>query len=150
MSSVPGRLTSLLLACAIAPAILWAQNIEERGDEAKISALERVRNRAEASGDLKALDALLDSELIYIDSDGSLMTKPDFLSKVKSAPPQRTIIVLTKVQVFEDTAIVNGTYQSKEFRNGKPLFRQGQFTDTWIYKGSAWVCIAAQNTLVLR
>jgi len=143
-------LTSLLLAAANAARVLRAQDVEEVGSETKIPALERVWNQAEMLGDLKALDALLDPDLIYIDADGVAMSKAEFLARARSGPLHRTITELTKVQVFEDTAIVNGMYLSKQFKGGRSVVRQGRFTDTWIHKGPTWVCIAAQVTPILH
>jgi hypothetical protein len=149
MNVCVARSATLLLVVVVA-AVLPAQDVEENGAETKILALEHVWDRAQAGGDLKALDALFDSELIYIGSDGSRIDKGGFLSQVKSSPLHQVVRELTKVQVFEDTAIVNGTYQSKEFNNGRALLQRGRFTDTWINKSSTWVCIAAQSTPILR
>jgi hypothetical protein len=112
----------------------------------KVTTLEQVWGRALTAGDLKALDALADPELIYIDTDGSLMTKSEVLSYAKSAHLQRIVTRISKVQVFNDTVVVNGTYESKEKKNGMAVTREGQFTDTWFSRNSTWVCIAAQAT----
>jgi hypothetical protein len=115
----------------------------------KITALEQVWVRALTSGDLQALDDLADSGLSYVGPDGSVMTKAELLLYAKSTHPQRVIKAFTKVQVFDDTAVANGTYESKEYQNGKVLLRKGQFTDTWFRKDAGWVCIAAQQTPIL-
>jgi hypothetical protein len=128
----------------------WAQDAEEAGARSKILALEHAWNQAEASNDLKALDVLFDSRLVYVDFDGARMTKAEFLSSVKSAHLEQMITESMTVQIFGDTAIVTGTYQSKEFKNGKPLVRRGRFVDTWVQKGPTWVCVAAQATPILR
>ena len=44
-------------------------------------ALEHAWNQAEAFKDLKALDSLFDNSLVYIDYDGSELTKAEFLSR---------------------------------------------------------------------
>jgi hypothetical protein len=145
-------LAVLLLLGGIGVRISRAQSIgsDEDSARAKIRGLENVWNRAEASGDLKALDTLFDPELTYIDSDGALLSKAEFLSHAKSAHLEQISIELIKVQLFDDTAIVNGTYRAREFKNGKSVLQQGRFTDTWVYKGSNWICIAAQATPILQ
>ena len=134
----------LLSCCAVLNAS--AQADVESAARSKVASLEQLWARALTAGDLKALDALADPDLIYIDADGRLMTKTEVLSYARSAHPERLIKDLTKVQAFDDIVVVNGTYQSKEMENGRVLTRKGQFTDTWRYRNSNWACIAAQST----
>jgi len=127
-------------------AVPFAQNESEAETRTKLLALQHAWNQAEQFDDLKALDSLLDNDLIYVDSDGTLMTKADFLILVESRHVQAAVSDSMTVQVFDDTAVVNGTYRTKELRNGKVATRTGRFTNTWMYKRSHWVCIAAQAT----
>jgi hypothetical protein len=87
---------------------------------------------------------------VYVDFDGAVMTKAEFLSRVKSAHLQQVITQSMTVQVFADTAVVSGIYQSSEFKDGKTLVKRGRFIDTWVYKDSNWTCVAAQSTPILR
>jgi hypothetical protein len=69
---------SILLAVFL---LLWAprtaaQTLAQADPEqTKILALENAWNRAEEHKDAKALETLLDSSLVYIDYDGSMMDK---------------------------------------------------------------------------
>jgi len=143
------RFALLICSIAILPQI-DAQSIDQRVVRTKLLALEHIRDQAEASGDQKALDDLFDKKLIYIDADGAILNKPAFLSREKSQHPQQVISEVTAVQVFDETAIVNGTRHWKEFKNGRLQVRQFSFTDTWIQQGSTWVCITAQITPIMR
>jgi hypothetical protein len=147
------RLIAMPLLFTIA-AGLRAQNNDDDSSEAatrtKILALQHAWSQAEQFGDLKALDALLDHDLIYINFDGSLMTKADVLAHAKSAHLQQIVSELMTVQVFDDTAIVNGTYRFNEYKNGKVLSHTRRFTNAWMFKGSTWVCIVAQTTPILQ
>jgi len=125
---------------------LWAQDSEEAGNRSKILALEHAWNQAEAFKDLKALDAILDNAIVYVDSDGTLMNKSEFLAHVKSAHLQQVVTQSMAVELFGRTAIVTGTYQAKEFQNGRAVVRRGRFLDAWVAKGSEWVCVAAEAT----
>jgi ketosteroid isomerase-like protein len=131
---------------------LWAQEqtADESGVRSRILALEHAWNQAEAFKDLKALDALFDNGLIYVDFDGTLMTKAEFLSRVKGAHLQQVVTQSMSVQVFGDMAVATGVYVSKEFKDGRPITRSGRFIDTWIFKNQTWVCVAAQATPLLR
>jgi hypothetical protein len=123
--------------------------LDDSAVKSRILAMENIWNQAEKLGDLKTLDVLFDRDLAYIDSDGALLTKAELLASIRSEHLQSLATETTSIQVFDDTAIVNGTYQVKELRNGKLLYSKGRYTDTWIYKGSSWVCIAAQATPIL-
>jgi hypothetical protein len=116
----------------------------------KILALQHAWNQAETFQDMKALDALLDNDLIYLDCDGNLLTKSDVLARVKARQVQRVVTDSMTVQVFDDTAIVTGTYRSNELRNGRIVVHTERFTNAWMYKGSMWVCIVAQATQILN
>jgi hypothetical protein len=62
------------------------------GEQTKIIALENAWNLAEQRKDVKALDELLGSGLVYIDYDGSVMSKAEFLASVNkpSLHPNRS------------------------------------------------------------
>jgi ketosteroid isomerase-like protein len=134
----------------VAVAVLVAQDSDEASVRSKIIALEQVWNQAEAFKDLKALDSLFDSALVYVDSDGTLMTKAEFLSHVKSNRLQQVVTMSMTVQVSGDTAIATGIYQANELKNGKPTLQRGRFIDTWVKRDGTWVCIAAQATPILH
>lgn len=126
-----------------------AQDYDEAGIRTKILALEHAWNQAEVFNDLRALDSIFDSRLVYIDSDGTLMTKAEFLSHVKSSHLQQVVTDSMSVQVFGDTAIVTGTYLAKEFKGGKNVQHRGRFIDAWVRKDQIWVCVAAEATPIL-
>ena len=46
--------------------------------------MENAWNQAEERKDIKALDSLLDSTLVYIDYDGSIMSKARFIASVQA------------------------------------------------------------------
>jgi hypothetical protein len=127
-----------------------AQNIGEVGVRSQILALQHAWNQAEAFGDIKALDSIFDNSLVYIDGDGALMTKAEFLSYVKTAHLQQVVTPSITVQVFGDTAIATGTYVVKEFKNGRSLQHRGRFVDVWVWRNETWVCVAAEATPILR
>lgn len=145
MKSSAVRLVWLLIlvgACVHAR----AQDADEGGVRSKVLALEHAWNQAEAFNDLKALDSIFDNRLVYIDSDGTLMTKAEFLSHVKSSHLQQVITQSMTVQVFGDMAIVTGVYLVKEFKGGKSIQHRGRFVDAWVRKDQTWVCVAAEAT----
>lgn len=127
-----------------------AQESDQSAARSKIMALEHAWNQAEAFSDLKALDTLFDNNLVYVDSDGALMNKAEFLSHVKASHLQQVVTQSMNVQVFKDTAIATGTYLAKEFKDGKQISHYGRFVDTWVRRDQTWVCVSAQATPILR
>jgi ketosteroid isomerase-like protein len=131
---------------------ICAQDQSNQAAASKIVALESVWNQAEEHSDIRALDLIFDDALIYIDEDGSSLTKAQFLSraKVKSAQLQSLVTQNTSVRVYGETALVVGSYRAKGVQQGKPYQHDGRFIDTWVLKNDTWVCVAAQATPVLR
>jgi len=146
----PKKFLCLLILAGMAPALLWTQSGDDAAVRSKILALEHAWNQAEALKDLKTLDGLFDNALVYVDFDGTLRTKAEFLSRVKSAHIQQGLTESMTAQVFGNTAIVTGIYLDREIKDGKPILRRGRFVDTWVYKDSSWVCVAAQATPILQ
>ena len=121
-------------------------------DEGRILALETAWNRAEQNKDVVALDQLLSSTMVYIDYDGSLQNKAEYLAAAKSAslhPEQITNDEMT-AQMYGDAAVVTGIYREKGVSKGKPYSRRGRFTDTWMKVNGTWLCVASQSTLMSR
>jgi hypothetical protein len=121
-------------------------------DKSKIVALENAWNLAEQHKDVKALDELLGSNLVYIDYDGTAQNKEQFLASVRkpSLHPEQIVNESTTVYMYGTAAVVTGTYHEKGVNNGKTYLRRGRFTDTWIYLNGTWQCVASQSTLLSR
>lgn len=122
----------------------------------KIVALEQLWNQAYKAGDTKALDSILDKDIVLVNDDGSVQTKAEFLASVKESPSQpssqqqQVAPESLKVNVFGTTAIATGVMRVKGVEGGKPYTRRERFVDTWIYKGSSWFCVGTNATPVLH
>jgi hypothetical protein len=118
----------------------------------KVIALENVWNQAEQRKDTKALDSILDNSLIYVDYDGSLRTKAEFLAQVRGAGllPEGEITKDVTAHAVGSAVVVTGVYVMTGSENGKPYNRRGRFVDLWMNKDGAWVCITAQATPILK
>lgn len=138
----------------LAPASLVArpQNEDESGTRTKILALENAWNNAEKAGNAVALSLILDDAMVYIDEDGSLLTRSQFLEHARQSAPRLLTLVTDamSVHVYGQTALVAGTYRVTGVIRGKPFQREGRFVDTWVLKNGSWLCVAAQATPVLR
>jgi hypothetical protein len=140
-----------LLLVASAPAVSQDET-DLAARRSRVMAFESAWGRAEKTKDIKALDALLDNSLTYIDYDGTLKSKSDFLAGVKAAghTPEEETAESMSAQIYGDTAVVIGVYRVKGIDRGKPYLRRGRFTDTWISHKGNWVCVASQFTLIPR
>ncbi|MGO9404722.1 MAG: nuclear transport factor 2 family protein [Terriglobales bacterium] len=138
--------TLLLLLAASAVATGQSGDAEK----SKIIALENTWNLAEQQKDVKALGELVGSNLVYIDYDGSIQNKAQFLASVGSPSlhPEQIVNESTTVYMYGSAAVVTGTYREKGIEKGKPYLRRGRFTDTWVYANGAWQCVASQSTLI--
>ena len=116
----------------------------------KILALENAWNEAEEHKDTGALGGLLAATLVYIDYDGTLMNKAQFMASVKapSLYPDQIVNESMTAQVYGDSAVVTGIYREKGIHNGKTYLRRGRFTDAWINENGTWRCVASQSTLI--
>jgi hypothetical protein len=132
--------------------LLSAQDQSKNGEEGHLLALESAWNHAEQSKDAAALKQLIGDSFEYVDYDGTLMNKKEFLVSILSDNVQGEQINNDgmTVHVYGNAAVVNGIYRDRGIENGKPFSRRGRFTDTWIYQNGAWQCVASQSTLISR
>jgi hypothetical protein len=123
---------------------------DQEAEQTRILALENAWNLAEEHKDAHALDGLLADSLVYIDYDGTLMDKAQFMASVKtpSLHPELIVNETMKAQVYGDSAVVTGVYREKGIDKGKPYLRRGRFIDTWVNLHGTWVCVASQSTLI--
>src|ERR1700675_332824 len=110
----------------------WAQNAAESDSISKVHALENAWNQAEAMGDVHALDLILDGTMIYVDEDGELQTKAQFLNRItqkKGTDVQWLVTPAMNVHLYGDTAVVVGSYRAKSTQGGKTHEWRGRFID---------------------
>jgi ketosteroid isomerase-like protein len=137
---------SVIFAATMMP-IAAAQSFES-GAVTSVLALEHAWNQAEERKDAKALDAIFDNALVYIDDDGSFRNKAEFLSHVRdpSSHPALEITESMTAHQFGATIVVAGVYLVKGVDHGKAYSRRGRFIDTWILEDGRWLCVASQST----
>lgn len=144
----PIAVVMLLIASCLSAASQTTADVE--AERTRILALENAWNLAEEHKDVKALDGLLASTMVYVDYDGSFMDKAQFMASIKapSLHPEQIVNESMTAHVYGDSAIVTGVYREKGVAAGKPYLRRGRFTDTWVNQNGTWVCVASQSTLI--
>jgi hypothetical protein len=144
-------LTASLLACCAV--LLIAQDSSKRSvEEGRLLALESAWNHAEQSKDATALNQLLGESLVYVDYDGALLNKKEFLHATLNNNVEQEQINNDgmTVHVYGNAAVVTGLYRDKGIEKGKPFLRRGRFTDTWVSQNGVLQCVASQSTLINR
>jgi hypothetical protein len=140
------------LALGLALSATQAQDGAAASLVTKVLALEHAWNQAEERKDTKALDAIFDSDLIYVDYDGSLRNKSEFLAHVKSdaSQPSQEITESMTGRAYGATVVVTGVYVAKGSEKGKAYVRRGRFVDMWVMRNGNWLCISSQSTPILH
>ena len=120
------------------------------GEQARILAMENAWNQAVQQKDVDALKMLLAPDLIYVEYDGALMNKAEYLASVQSPSrqPVRIVNESTTVRLYGAVAVVNGVCRESGMKNGKSYVLRERFTDTWVRRGNNWVCVASESTLI--
>jgi ketosteroid isomerase-like protein len=106
--------------------------------------LENDWNDATVKKDVVVLGNVLADEYIFTDPEGVMFTKAQELAMLKSGEDVVTSAVSTdmKVRVYGNAAVVTGHYAAKEQLKGKDISATYAFTDTWVKRPGAWVCVA--------
>lgn len=146
-----GIVSLFALLCMWAALTMAQQPKKPSGEEGRIIALESAWDQAEQNKDVNALTNLLADDLVYVDYDGSISTKQEFLADVKSADITGEQINNEGVTVHlynGNVAVSTGIYRDKGMEKGKPFSRRGRFINVWLSRNGKWECIASQSTLV--
>jgi hypothetical protein len=142
----------LMLTCALAVSIA-AEDDNGSAAQSKVLALESAWNIAEEKSDVRALDLIFDNSMIYIDEDGTLLSKAQFLARIRNTRTQMQSLVTQTIAVRiygGATAVVVGSYRARGMEHNKAYLREGRFMDTWVLREGAWICVVAQSTPLTR
>ncbi|HKV79077.1 MAG TPA: nuclear transport factor 2 family protein [Candidatus Sulfotelmatobacter sp.] len=137
------RAMCLILLCTCTASWLSAQQTDAAASGA-IRALEHEWVEAQSHNDNRALNLILDNNVVYVEY-GRLVTKADYLLRIKhqDASTDEVVMEPITVRVFGNTAIVTGSYRETQRQGGIRKFTRWRFVDTWAYKEHSWVLIAA-------
>jgi ketosteroid isomerase-like protein len=141
----------LVLLCVCTVLETAQQPVKPSGEEGRIIALESAWDQAEQNRDANALAKLLADNLVYVDYDGSLSTKQQFLASIKGGDVTGEQINNEGVTVRmynNNVAVSTGVYRDKGVQKGKAFQRRGRFTNVWLNQNGGWQCIASQSTLL--
>jgi ketosteroid isomerase-like protein len=140
----------VLSAITLTAALFAQEKPAPSNDEIQITQLERAWNQAEARHDTNAVTNIVADTLSYIDFDGSIMNKTEYVRDVANTAYQADHLYDEglKVTVYGNAAVVVGIYRETGNTKGKNYVHRVRYTDTWIRRGGVWQCAASQNTLI--
>jgi hypothetical protein len=138
---------TLLILCSLCLSGCLA-TAQQHGNETLLIALENAWNQAQLHHDSKALDELVADTFISTDNDGVFQTKAQFLADNKDPAYAPTLMTNSDERIFlyDNAAVVAGTYHAKGSFRGKPFDHYGRFTDTWLFMNGKWLCVASHTS----
>lgn len=137
----------LLLATSVVS--LWAQ---EKSDAATIRALELKWTESYKQRNIEILSSLLAEDFVITIEDGSIFSKPGYISHSADSSVRVQVAELSdlKVRMHGDTAIVTGAYHEKGESNGKPYEYHDRLTDVWMKTGGKWQVVASHYSVPFK
>ena len=142
------RMVVCLLCLAGSAAEGQSSGASPHGNERLLVALENAWNQAQLHHDSKALEELLAETFVSTDNDGVFLTKAEFLADNKDLSYAPSLMANSdeKIFLYENVAVVAGTYHAKGLYKGKPFDHYGRFTDTWVFMNGRWLCVASHTS----
>jgi len=115
-------------------------------------ALEKAWNKAYKLGDTRALEGILDDQIVLINDDGSIQTKAEFLASVQPAKSQEQQVRarIDECACVRSYCCRNRSVPGQGSRSRKALRAARTLCRYLVNKGGKWVCIATNATPVLH
>ena len=146
------RYTACLSFLAVALTAVAQVPADAADRRATIVALERMWNDAQLNRDATAVASMISDRFVNTEYDGEVSTRAQFLAEFADPKFRPSVMNIQNVgvEMYGATAIVTGDYHTKGIYAGKPYEHFGRFTDTWVYQGLKWVCVASHTSLVKK
>lgn len=108
---------------------------------------------AYAPGDVKVWDTALAPDAVYVDENGQIMSRADFLKQLTPLPPGvsgNIAISAYSAQQTGDVVAVVHTDNEQEFYHGQNLTAQYLTTETWQRQDGSWKLLLIHVYSVLK
>src|SRR5882757_11556905 len=106
-----------------------------------------------APGDVKVWDAALAADAVYVDENGEIIHRADFLKQLQPLPPgvsgKLTISAYTAQQSGEVATVIH-TDDEEETYHGQHLTAQYLMTETWQRQNGVWKLLLVHAYSVLK
>jgi ketosteroid isomerase-like protein len=116
--------------------------------EEAVRAAELARFKAQTTGDLTALDALLGDDLVYTHSNALVDSKASYVESMRSGALKYQTIEPRemKVRVYGTTAVITAAARITAISRGQPVDNQLRYTDVWVLRDGRWQMVGWQST----
>lgn len=144
------KITLFLLLLLLAPSQAAQTVTPTDFAERDVLALENAWNQAVQLRESKALQPMLVDGLVYIDYDGRMMNKGQYLAHI-NAPllhPEHVVSESMQAHAYGDSVVVTGIYREKGLKKGQAYTLRERFVDAWVQQNNVWVCVSSQSTLI--
>jgi ketosteroid isomerase-like protein len=120
------------------------------GDGELLLEAERRLQHAQRTGDVEALDALLDDRLVATGPDGASFGKADDLEAHRSGVLRITKLVQEDLDVLVDgdVAITRVTVSAEAVQGGVPTAGRLKYTRTWVRRADGWRVLGAHFSVL--
>jgi ketosteroid isomerase-like protein len=115
----------------------------------EIRGMERQWNEARAKADVALLDRMLAPDWTVTHGDGTMNTKAEYLTDLKSGARKFSGSVKeddVTVRVYGDTAVASGTSDSTVALNGRPQGGALRFTRVYVKRDGRWMMVVSHAT----
>ena len=106
-----------------------------------------------APGEVKVWDAALAADAVYVDENGTVMTRADFLAELKPLPAGssgKITISAYSARLSGDVATIVHTDDEEEMYHGQALTAQYLTTETWQRRTAGWKLLLVHAYAVLK
>jgi ketosteroid isomerase-like protein len=146
-------MSRIVIFAIVCSCVLFPQRTSSsEGDETRVIALENLWNQVQISHDAEAMGKMLHADFVFTDYDGTVMSKPAFLTSIRDPNNKLTLETSEdmKLHRFGDIVVVTGATHEKGAWKGKSYEHYGRFTDTWMKQNGEWICVASQLGLLQK
>ena len=137
-------LTLYVLVCSIGQLVA-----QDKSDAATIRKLEEKWTESYKNRRIDNLSSLLAEDFVITVEDGSIYSKPGYITHTADSSVQVEIAEIKdlKVRMHGNVAVVTGAYHEKGKSNGKPYEYHDRLTDVWMKIGNQWQVIASHYSV---
>jgi ketosteroid isomerase-like protein len=88
--------------------------------------------------------------MVYVDYDGTLRSRDQFLSYVRNdtSAPEQLVSEDLSIHSYGEFAVVTGVFRGRWSKGGKTTTLRGRYVDAWAKIDGTWQCVSAQATLI--
>jgi ketosteroid isomerase-like protein len=141
----------ILTLCLLAASTVGL-TAQDKSDASTIRALEMKWTESYKERNIDILSSLLADDFVITIEDGSVFSKPGYISHSADSSVRVQVAELSdlKVRVHGDTAFVTGAYHEKGESNGKRYEYRDRLTDVWMKIGGKWQVVASHYSVPVK